>query len=82
MTCTTRCDCPLDGKSTHWDDDVLQTTEASIQQTMSEEHCSRAEAVRQLLAEGVASWGCPDRQTHRRAQWEAAVLADLSSQRR
>lgn len=80
MTCTTRCDCPLDGESAHWDDDVLQVVEASIAQTMREEHLSRGAAIRLLTTMGVAGWGCPPRQAHRRAAWEAAVLADLSSQ--
>lgn len=80
-TCDRECRCSLDGEATHWDDDVLQVAEYSLRQTQRERRMTRSEAAEVLRAEGVAEWGCPERQQHRRGEWEDAVALYLEGVR-
>ena len=79
--CYGDCHCPLDGESACWDSDVLQLVAYSIEQTRRERDMTRSEAILALRAEGVADWGCPARQQHRRGEWEDAIRVELEGLR-
>lgn len=77
-TCTTNCNCLLDGDSTHGDDDVVQVVHYSIQQTMDEQGLQTySSAARWLLDEGLACWGVPERQQHRADAWRESCAREL-----